>query len=70
MLDLRPHRERMVQAILDCHIARSIAMFPEARANLERCRAENETYRPYAERDVDAIIEALASDKRQQDSTR
>jgi hypothetical protein len=49
----------MVKAILDRHLQQSLLLFPAGRENLEACEAENETYRPCAEADVDAIIASL-----------
>lgn len=57
MLDLAPYREQMVQAIMDRHMEQSILRFPDGEPLLRR--NELETYRPYAEADVDAIIVAL-----------
>jgi hypothetical protein len=54
-------REAMVKAILDRHFERSLGLFPDAAANEAQARAEVETYRPYAEADVDAIIAVLDS---------
>lgn len=58
-MDLSPYRERMVRAILDLHFARALEHFPVGRENEPAVRRETETYRPLAEADVDAIIEAL-----------
>jgi hypothetical protein len=52
-------REAMVKAILDRHFERCLGLFPDAVANEAQARAEIETYRPYAEADVDAIIAVL-----------
>jgi hypothetical protein len=49
----------MIAAILDRHFERSLGLFPDAAANQAQARAEIETYRPYAEADVDAIITVL-----------
>lgn len=60
--DLRSHRERMVQAIMDRLWQRSLEAFPDGiPINAEHMRAFYDSYRPYAEADVDAIIAALAS---------
>lgn len=62
MLDLRPHRDRMVQAIMDRHWQRALEAFPDGIAAApEQARTFSDSYRPYAEADVDSIIEALAS---------
>lgn len=50
-------RETMIEAILAAHTKDGMLRVPSAAYH--EVRAEVDTYRPYAERDVDAIIEAL-----------
>ena len=50
-------RSRMVEAILSAHAKDAESKFPTD--NPVAIRNEMDTYRPYAERDVDAIISAL-----------
>lgn len=51
-------REKMIEAIMERHLNASLAGFPDGGPSLERS-AELDSYRPYAEADVDAIIAAL-----------
>ncbi len=50
-------RETMVEAIISAHVKEAERRFPVA--NPKAIREEMNTYRPYAERDVDAIIESI-----------
>lgn len=62
MIDLSPYREQMIEAILESHTDE--AHIKHLYADRAEVRREVETYRPYAEKDVDAIIAALAAVKR------
>ena len=52
-----PDREKMVNAVIAAHVRHAQSLFPNG--DHAALTAEMETYRPYAERDVDAIIAAL-----------
>lgn len=54
-------RDRMVEAILSAHAEEAAGRFPTA--DHSAIRDEIDTYRPYAERDVDAIIAAIRPPK-------
>lgn len=59
MMDLSPFRNLMVDAVLDRHTKSALDFFPEGSVSVAAVKEENETYRPFAEKDVDAIIDAL-----------
>jgi hypothetical protein len=50
-------REDMIEAILTAHAKAAEEKWPNA--DPAAIRAEHETYRPYAKRDVDAILAAI-----------
>lgn len=59
MTDLTAYREVMIEAILEQHTDAAFNHWPTGSVDRKHVRAEAETYRPYAAKDVDAIIAAL-----------
>jgi hypothetical protein len=60
---IAPVRERMVQAVLGAHFRADLFRMPANPAMTDEYRVQlvgwTETYRPYAERDVDAMLSVL-----------
>jgi hypothetical protein len=58
---LQSMRQVATDAILDRHAASALGCFPSIAGTPDEklMREENETYRPYAEKDANAVIDAL-----------
>ena len=63
-MDISEHREYLIDALMADHVRRGIerweAVFGET-PSVAHVSEENESYRPYAAADVDAIIAALSN---------